>query len=133
MPIRVATSFSVSVARPFSRATSQAASRISARTASRRSARLSRFGLPNAIRQLSRSEVLVSRGGATRGWRLRALNLGLAGVAADRVGAHLEGLAPPAAEPALRDWCLAELRTTSPWSLPVVMAELGRFDSTGWI
>ncbi|GAB4011071.1 alpha/beta fold hydrolase [Nocardioides ultimimeridianus] len=64
---------------------------------------------------------------------LRALNLGLAEVAADRVGAHLEGVAPPVAELALRDWCLAELRTTSLWSLPVVMAELGRFDSTGWI
>ena len=28
---------------------------------------------------------------------------------------------------------MAELRATSPWSLPVVMAELGRFDATGWI
>ncbi|GAB3857072.1 hypothetical protein GCM10028801_15130 [Nocardioides maradonensis] len=64
---------------------------------------------------------------------LRALNLGLAEVAADRVRAHVEGLEPPVAELALRDWCLAELRTTSLWSLPVVMAELGRFDSASWI
>ena len=28
---------------------------------------------------------------------------------------------------------MAELRATSLWSLPVVMAELGKFDATAWI
>jgi len=56
--------------------------------------------------------------------------------AADKVQAHADML-PPLADDApeadLRAWCMAELRATSPWSLPVVMAELGRFDATGWI
>ena len=67
---------------------------------------------------------------------LRVANYGLLSVAADKVQAHADML-PPLAEDApeadLRAWCMAELRATSLWSLPVVMAELGRFDATGWI
>lgn len=61
---------------------------------------------------------------------------GLISVAADKVQAHAEKVPPPsdeAAEAGLRAWCMSELRATSLWSLPVVMAELGRFDATGWI
>jgi hypothetical protein len=47
--------------------------------------------------------------------------------------ASLPPLAEDAPEAGLRAWCLAELRSTSLWSLPVVMAELGRFDATRWI
>ena len=65
---------------------------------------------------------------------LRAANLGLLSVAASRVREHAETLPPAVAEEAeLREWCLAELRCTSPWALPVVMSELGQFDSTAWI
>ncbi|MDZ5619776.1 alpha/beta fold hydrolase [Nocardioides bizhenqiangii] len=67
---------------------------------------------------------------------LRVANYGLLSVAADKVQAHADTL-PPLAEDApeagLRAWCMAELRATSLWSLPVVMAELGRFDATSWI
>lgn len=67
---------------------------------------------------------------------LRVANYGLLSVAADKVQAHADSL-PPLAEDApeagLRAWCMAELRATSLWSLPVVMAELGRFDATNWI
>ncbi len=67
---------------------------------------------------------------------LRMANYGLLAVAADKVQAHADSL-PPLAEDApeagLRAWCLGELRSTSLWSLPVVMAELGRFDATAWI
>ena len=67
---------------------------------------------------------------------LRAANTGLLAIAADKVRAHAE-TTPAQAEDAdlagLRAWCLAELRATSLWSLPVVMAELGDFDSTAWI
>lgn len=67
---------------------------------------------------------------------LRVANYGLLSVAADKVQAHADTL-PPLADDApeadLRAWAMAELRATSPWSLPVVMAELGRFDATGWI
>jgi len=67
---------------------------------------------------------------------LRAATFGLLSIAAARVRAHAAG--PPAQDepPALaglRAWCLAELRATSLWSLPVVMAALGDFDSTAWI
>lgn len=71
---------------------------------------------------------------------------GLHGMAGQRVHAHAERLlVPDAADlaaaagvadigtPAIRDWALGELRSTTPWSFPVVMSELGRFDSTGWI
>ena len=67
---------------------------------------------------------------------LRVANYGLLSVAADKVQAHADRLPPLAdrnSEAGLRAWCMAELRATSPWSLPVVMAELGRFDATGWI
>lgn len=33
----------------------------------------------------------------------------------------------------LTTWGLAELRSTSTWTLPEVMSELGRFDSRGWL
>jgi len=33
----------------------------------------------------------------------------------------------------LHSWGLAELRSTSGWSMPEVLGELGRFDSAGWI
>ena len=33
----------------------------------------------------------------------------------------------------LARWGLSELRSTTPWSLPEVLGELGRFDSAGWI
>ncbi len=55
---------------------------------------------------------------------------------ADKVAAHADALPPPsdeAAEAGLRAWCMSELRATSLWSLPVVMAELGKFDATAWI
>lgn len=67
---------------------------------------------------------------------LRMANIGLLSVAADKVQAHAVNVPPPAedaAEAGLRAWCMAELRATSLWSLPVVMAELGRFDATSWI
>lgn len=68
---------------------------------------------------------------------LRMANEGLLSVAADKVQAHASALPPlgdeAAADADLRAWCMAELRSTSLWSLPVVMAELGRFDATGWI
>ncbi|MFN7149606.1 MAG: alpha/beta fold hydrolase [Microthrixaceae bacterium] len=67
---------------------------------------------------------------------LRVANHGLLSVAADKVQAHADTL-PPLADDApeadLRAWCMAELRATSLWSFPVVMAELGRFDATSWI
>ena len=61
---------------------------------------------------------------------------GLISVAADKVAQHADAVPPPsdeAAEAGLRAWCMSELRSTSLWSLPVVMAELGKFDATGWI
>ncbi len=67
---------------------------------------------------------------------LQAASAGLLAVAADKVRVHAEATPPQAQDAALaglRAWCLAELRSTSPWSLPVVMAELGRFDSSAWI
>lgn len=65
---------------------------------------------------------------------LRVANLGLLSVAATRVRDHAETLPPVVADEAeLREWCLAELRCTSPWALPVVMGELGRFDSSAWV
>jgi len=67
---------------------------------------------------------------------LRIANEGLLSIAADKVRAHAETLPPPAddaAQAGLRAWCLSELRSTSLWSLPVVMTELGKFDATAWI
>ena len=66
---------------------------------------------------------------------LRVANTGLLSIAAGKVQRHGETvLAPDDLDlPGLRDWCLSELRSTSLWSLPVVMSELGRFDSTSWI
>ena len=66
---------------------------------------------------------------------LRALNLGLLSTAATRVRAHGEMLPPhdPEAVAELREWCLAELRCTSPWALPVVLNALGGFDASGYI
>ncbi|WP_323791407.1 alpha/beta hydrolase [Nocardioides sp.] len=67
---------------------------------------------------------------------LRAVNAGLLSVAAEKVRAHSEAALPQSDEADLAGllaWCLAELRATSLWSLPVVMAELGSFDSTSWI
>ena len=58
---------------------------------------------------------------------------GLITVAADKVARHAEAVPPPsdeAAEAGLRAWAMSELRATSLWSLPVVMAELGKFDGT---
>lgn len=67
---------------------------------------------------------------------LRIANYGLLSVAADKVRAHADAL-PPLSEDAyqagLRAWCMDELRSTSLWSVPVVMTELGRFDATEWI
>lgn len=67
---------------------------------------------------------------------LGLVSKGLISVAADKVAAHADAFPPPsneAAEAGLRAWCMSELRATSLWSLPVVMAELGRFDSSPWI
>lgn len=65
---------------------------------------------------------------------LRAANLGLLSVAAGKVRAHAETLPDDLVEEAeLRAWCMAELKSTSPWALPVVLGELGRFDSAAWI
>jgi pimeloyl-ACP methyl ester carboxylesterase len=52
----------------------------------------------------------------------------------ERVRLHAEGLPEvPLDSPHLGAWALAELRSTSPWVLPHVMAELGRFDARPWI
>jgi len=64
---------------------------------------------------------------------LGLVSKGLITVAADKVAEHAETVPPPsdeAAEAGLRAWCMSELRATSLWSLPVVMAELGKFDGT---
>jgi len=61
---------------------------------------------------------------------------GFISVLADKVQSHADTVPPPsdeAAEAGLRAWAMSELRATSLWSLPVVMAELGTFDATGWI
>jgi pimeloyl-ACP methyl ester carboxylesterase len=61
---------------------------------------------------------------------------GFIAVLADKVAAHADAVPPPsdeAAEAGLRAWCMSELRATSLWSLPVALAELGRFDATSWI
>lgn len=61
---------------------------------------------------------------------------GFISVAADKVQAHADNVPPTsdeAADVGLRAWAMSELRSTSLWSLPVVMAELGRFDATAWI
>lgn len=61
---------------------------------------------------------------------------GFISVLADKVQAHADAVPPPSDEDAdagLRAWCMSELRATSLWSLPVALAELGRFDATGWI
>ncbi len=61
---------------------------------------------------------------------------GLISVAADKVHAHADNVPPTsdeASDAGLRAWAMGELRATSLWSLPVVMAELGRFDATAWI
>ena len=61
---------------------------------------------------------------------------GFISVMADRVAQHADAVPPPsdeAAEAGLRAWCMSELRATSLWSLPVVMAELGKFDASEWI
>lgn len=69
----------------------------------------------------------------------RALGLaskGFIAVAADRVEAHAAAIGLPLddlADAGLRAWAMSELRATSLWSLPIVMAELGRFDSTTWL
>jgi pimeloyl-ACP methyl ester carboxylesterase len=69
----------------------------------------------------------------------RALGIaseGFISVAADKVQAHADSFPPTsdeAADAGLRAWAMSELRSTSLWSLPVVMAELGRFDATMWI
>lgn len=67
---------------------------------------------------------------------LQIANAGLISIAADKVRVHAEALPHPAEDAAaagLRAWCMSELRSTSLWSIPVVMAELGKFDSTAWI
>jgi 3-oxoadipate enol-lactonase len=67
---------------------------------------------------------------------LGLVSKGLVSVAADKVAAHADAIPAPsddAAEAGLRAWCMSELRSTSLWSLPVVMAELGKFDATAWI
>lgn len=33
----------------------------------------------------------------------------------------------------MRTWARGELRSTSPWALPVALAELARYDSSGWM
>ena len=67
---------------------------------------------------------------------LRVASKGLISVAADRVQAHADTVPPPSdevAEAGLRAWAMSELRATSLWSLPIVMAELGRFNASDWI
>ncbi len=67
---------------------------------------------------------------------LQVANVGLISLAADKVRVHAETRPQPADDAAaagLRAWCMSELRSTSLWSVPVVMAELGTFDSTAWI
>jgi pimeloyl-ACP methyl ester carboxylesterase len=69
----------------------------------------------------------------------RALGMaseGFISVAADKVQAHSDNVPPSsdeAADAGLRAWAMSELRSTSLWSFPIVMAELGRFDATTWI
>jgi pimeloyl-ACP methyl ester carboxylesterase len=65
---------------------------------------------------------------------LAGVNRPLAGPAAQRVAAHREQRPEVGGDRCdLRSWALAELRNTSPWSLPVVLGALGDFDATGWI
>ncbi|HKY56983.1 MAG TPA: alpha/beta fold hydrolase [Aeromicrobium sp.] len=67
---------------------------------------------------------------------LSVASKGLISVAADRVQMHADSVPPPSdeiAEAGLRAWAMSELRATSLWSLPIVMAELGRFNATDWI
>lgn len=49
---------------------------------------------------------------------------------------QLPPLAPVPRAPSmevLRAWARAELRATSPWTLPVALAELASYDSSGWM
>lgn len=65
---------------------------------------------------------------------LAAVNrLLLAGVP-DKVRLHSASLPEPTPDSGdLGEWAVAELRSTSLWTLPHVLAELGRFDSSGWL
>lgn len=66
---------------------------------------------------------------------LWAVNARMLSGAAGRVRTHRDGLGPARDLPAdqVRAWALAELRATSPWSMPQVLGELGRFDGRAWL
>lgn len=66
---------------------------------------------------------------------LRAATHLLRPTARERVHLLAQGL-PPVPEPLrgdLRTWARQELLTTSLWSLPEILAELGRYDSSRWM
>lgn len=51
-----------------------------------------------------------------------------------KVRLHAEALPElPLDSPALGAWAVAELRSTTLWTLPHVLDELGRFDATAWV
>lgn len=66
---------------------------------------------------------------------LGAMNARMLPGSVARVRAHRDGLGPARDLPAdrVREWALAELRATSPWSMPQVLGELGRFDGRAWL
>lgn len=53
----------------------------------------------------------------------------------DKVRARRESIAPASDRDTrdVRAWALGDLATTTPWTVPHVLAELGRFDATGWL
>ncbi|WP_203337450.1 alpha/beta fold hydrolase [Nocardioides limicola] len=66
---------------------------------------------------------------------LRVVNRSYHGTAKQRVQARRTrlDLTPPPGTDDLRAWAMAELGSTSPWAYPMVLGELGRFDSRGWL
>ncbi|MDO9455778.1 alpha/beta fold hydrolase [Nocardioides sp.] len=87
--------------------------------------------------------VLCSTAARWRDLRREALFFGVLGlamhplsrVASGRVARRAAGLPdlPGLDSSDLTAWGLTELRSTSGWTLPEVMAELGRFDSRSWL
>ncbi|WP_232680302.1 alpha/beta fold hydrolase [Nocardioides sp. R-C-SC26] len=66
---------------------------------------------------------------------LHALNDRIRPFTHSRVAARAAGLPPVPAPPSgdLSAWAWAEFRSTSAWSLPEALGELGRFDARAWL
>jgi 3-oxoadipate enol-lactonase len=58
---------------------------------------------------------------------------GLAHARAEAMAARAEHLGDGGAVPDLREWALAEFRSTSPWAVGQALGKLGRFSSRAWI